>query len=142
MPAFLGRKVERDALYWEHEGNRAVRVGDWKLVAKGAQGPWELYNIAKDRSEQDDLASIHPERVKQLADKWQAYAERANVLPLNPKNPSSQKADKKAFNRKQTRFELKHGDDLDRYKAPFVENRAFSQGCPQPGFDKNDGRDH
>ncbi len=74
----------REAIYWEHEGNRAVRVGAYKLVAKGAKGKWELYNIASDRSEQNDLSAEMPNKVKKLAAMWQAYAERANVLPLNP----------------------------------------------------------
>ena len=56
VPAMMGQPIEREAIYWEHEGNRAVRVGDYKLVAKGAKGNWELYNIAKDRSEQHDLS--------------------------------------------------------------------------------------
>src|SRR5207249_97578 len=42
VPAFANRSLERDALYWEHEGNRAMRVGDWKLVAKGPAALWEL----------------------------------------------------------------------------------------------------
>ncbi|MFV1967167.1 MAG: arylsulfatase [Pirellulaceae bacterium] len=102
VTAFEGKGIDREAIYWEHEGNRAIRVGDWKLVAKGARGAWELYNIAKDRSEQNDLASAHPERAQQLADMWQAFAERAHVLPLNPKHPAKQKkkAGKKVFNRK------------------------------------------
>ncbi|MCC9602439.1 arylsulfatase [Stieleria sp. JC731] len=87
VPTFKGDTIKRDAIYWEHEGNRAIRSGDWKLVAKGAKGQWELYNIAQDRSEQKDLSDQHPEIAKQLSEKWQAYAERANVLPLNPKNP-------------------------------------------------------
>ena len=126
VSAFQGKGIDREAIYWEHEGNRAVRVGDWKLVAKGAGGPWELYNIAQDRSEQNDLASSEPERAEKLAAMWQAYAERANVLPLNPKSPESEKTDKKAFNHKQARFELKQGDDLDQWKAPFVEGRQFA----------------
>lgn len=125
VPAFLGKKIEREAIYWEHEGNRAVRVGDWKLVAKGAQGPWELYNIARDRSEQNDLAAGEPARVKRLSAMWDVWAQRANVLPLNPKaNRNSKK--KSDFNLKQTRFELKSGEDLDRFQAPYVQQRAFS----------------
>ena len=84
VPTFKGLPIQRDAIYWEHEGNRAIRVGDYKLVAKGAKGRWELYNIANDRSEQNDLADEQPERASQLAAMWQAYAERADVLPLNP----------------------------------------------------------
>lgn len=85
-PVFRGQPLKRDAIYWEHEGNRAVRVGDMKLVAKGARGAWELYDLSVDRSEQNDLSAARPELKEQLIAKWQAYAERANVLPLNPRN--------------------------------------------------------
>ncbi|WP_231753271.1 arylsulfatase [Rosistilla carotiformis] len=85
LPTFAGRPLQREAIYWEHEGNRAVRRGDYKLVAKGAEGQWELYNIAADRSEQNDLATQQPQIVKELAALWQAYAERANVFPLKPR---------------------------------------------------------
>ncbi|QDV65622.1 arylsulfatase [Crateriforma conspicua] len=91
QPLLRGESIQRDAIYWEHEGNRAIRMGDWKLVAKKANGPWELYNIAKDRSEQNDLAVQMPERAKEMADRWQQYAQRANVLPLNPKKPAGQR---------------------------------------------------
>ena len=74
--------IDRDAIYWEHEGNRAIRVGDWKLVAKGEKGPWELYDIASDRAELIDLADSQPDRTKKMADMWQAWAKRADVLPL------------------------------------------------------------
>ena len=96
VPAMLGQPIDREAIYWEHEGNRAVRVGDYKLVAKGAKGKWELYNIARDRSEQHDLADTEPDTAKKLKDKWQAYAERANVLPLNPNAKAKAKAKKAA----------------------------------------------
>jgi arylsulfatase len=81
LPVFLGQPIQREAIYWEHEGNRAIRVGDFKLVAKGANGKWELYNLATDRSEQHDLSIEKPFMAKKLAEQWQAYAERANVLP-------------------------------------------------------------
>ncbi len=84
-PLFVGGRIVRDALYWEHEGNRAVRMGDWKLVAKGKQGAWELYDISRDRSEQHDLASRHPDVVDRMSRMWQQWAERAKVLPLNPR---------------------------------------------------------
>lgn len=62
--------IERDSLWWLHEGNRAVRVGDWKLVA--AKGnPWELYDLKTDRAEQHDLATELPERVTELEQVWQ-----------------------------------------------------------------------
>lgn len=79
-PLFEGKPVERGAIYWEHEGNRAIRQGDWKLVAEHG-GPWELYDLATDRSEQRDCAGAEPELATRLADLWQAWADRANVLP-------------------------------------------------------------
>ncbi|HET6573153.1 MAG TPA: arylsulfatase, partial [Fimbriiglobus sp.] len=81
VPAFADKPIERDANYWEHEGNRAVRVGDWKLVAKGPGGKWELYDLKADRTELHDLASANPEKVKELIAKWEAWAKRAKVLP-------------------------------------------------------------
>jgi arylsulfatase len=61
--------VSRDLLWWEHEGNRAIRVGDWKLVAP-ARAAWELYDLAKDRGESNDLAARHPEKVRELDALW------------------------------------------------------------------------
>ena len=81
LPAFAEDTLAREALYFEHEGNRAVRRGPWKLVAQGRDGPWELYDMKRDRSETSNLAAEYPELVQTLADRWQAWAERANVLP-------------------------------------------------------------
>ena len=77
--------VSRDSLWWLHEGNRAVRVGDWKLVAavpslrgrgadaeKAEPGAWELYNLAEDRAETKNLAAEQPEKVRELAAVWTA----------------------------------------------------------------------
>jgi arylsulfatase A-like enzyme len=81
VSAFADKAIERDALFWEHEGNAAVRVGDWKLVRFGRSGNWELYDLSKDRSELNDLSTKQPERVKTLTAKWEAWAERAHVKP-------------------------------------------------------------
>ncbi len=77
--------VARD-LFWEHEGNRAVRSGDWKLVAKHA-GPWELYDLSKDRVEATDLAAKMPDRVKAMSALHGAWAKRIGVepWPVGPK---------------------------------------------------------
>jgi arylsulfatase len=92
LPAFAGKPVKREALFWEHEGNRAIRVGDMKLVAKGAKGPWELYDIGKDRAELHNLVAERPEQAQQLAAQWQTWAERARVLPLNPRKTPAKKS--------------------------------------------------
>jgi arylsulfatase len=79
-PAFADQPIARDAIFWEHEGNRAVRAGEWKLVAKHGQ-PWELYDITTDRVESNDLASKHPEKVNELSALYDAWAKRAMVEP-------------------------------------------------------------
>jgi arylsulfatase len=60
VPAFAGKPVERDYLAWEHERNRAVRAGKWKLVAVHGK-PWELYDLEADRTELTDLAAKMPD---------------------------------------------------------------------------------
>ncbi len=81
-PVMTGKSLQRpQPIFWEHEGNRAVREGKWKIVAKENQ-PWELYDIEADRVEMNNLATKHPDKLKELAAKWDAWAARANVLPL------------------------------------------------------------
>lgn len=79
--AFSGKPIERDALYWEHEGNAAVRAGDFKLVRDGRNAAWELYQIEKDRTELHNLVSEQPEKAAELAAKWESWAVRARVKP-------------------------------------------------------------
>ncbi len=71
VPALLhDETIARDSLWWLHEGHRALRVGDWKIVA-AAGSPWELYDLTSDRSEQHNLAAQMPDKAKQLASLWQ-----------------------------------------------------------------------
>ena len=72
-------------LAWEHESNRALREGKWKLVSLAA-APWELYDMDSDRVEMNDLAAAQPERVKDMSAKWEAWAKRTNVVP-RPEGP-------------------------------------------------------
>jgi arylsulfatase A-like enzyme len=81
VPAFADKPIERDTIYWEHEGNADVRVGDWKLVRMGREGAWELYNLKADRTELRNLAAQEPNRAAELLAKWNAWAKRTNVLP-------------------------------------------------------------
>ncbi|MFM7180849.1 MAG: arylsulfatase [Verrucomicrobiales bacterium] len=81
LPAFKGNPLQREhPIFFEHEGNQAVRDGKWKLV-RLHKGSWELYNLEQDRSELHDLAAKQPERVKQLEAQWKAWAQRADVVP-------------------------------------------------------------
>ena len=72
--------VTHEYLWWCHQGNRAIRVGDWKLVAEGDKGPWELYDLRTDRSESANLADKHPEKVWELAERWDRAAEEFRLL--------------------------------------------------------------
>ncbi len=81
VDAFSGRPIKREALYWEHEGNRAIRAGRWKLVAKGPVGPWELYDLDADRTELHDLAPTEPKRVVEMVAKWETWAKRVGAVP-------------------------------------------------------------
>ena len=82
-PAFAGSPLARTApIFFEHEGNAALRRGDDKLVRLGGQGAWELYNLKADRTEQHNLAATQPALVTELATLWETWARRANVLPV------------------------------------------------------------
>lgn len=86
LPAFDNKELDRELLFWEHEANCAIRVGDWKLVRKGNMRsgevlPWELYDLRSDRSELKDLAQSDPDRVQDLAAQWEAFAKHARALP-------------------------------------------------------------
>lgn len=96
LPAMKGRSLKREQpICWEHEANRAIRDGKWKLVAKENQS-WELYDMDKDRSELHDLAAKNPRKVAELATKWDAWAARSDVLPLGAwrgERPAAKKAE-------------------------------------------------
>jgi arylsulfatase len=72
------RRAPHDALYWEHEGNRAVREGDWKLVSR-FPGQWELYDLKGDRTEMNNLIQQQPKVAARLEAKYTAWAKRAQV---------------------------------------------------------------
>ncbi len=118
--AFKGGEIEREALFWEHEGNCAVRRGDWKLVRKEDRA-WELYNIAEDRSELRDRAAEKPELAKELAALFDAYAERADVAPVGTWRAN--RKPKRLSTRE--RFELKSGDRLPQDEAPNIAGRGI-----------------
>jgi arylsulfatase A-like enzyme len=68
-------------IFWEHEGNRAVRLDRWKLVALQGQ-PWELYDMKTDRTELTNVAGIYPEKVRDLSGMYDEWALRCSVVPF------------------------------------------------------------
>ena len=81
LPILEGkRRAGHPFIAWEHEGNRALRQGDWKLVSKHPGG-WELYNIAQDRTETNDLAASQPDRVRKMSALYDQWAAKCGVLP-------------------------------------------------------------
>ena len=90
-----GSREGHEAIFWEHEGNRAVRKGPWKLVSRFGQGDdgngeWELYDLEEDRSEMNDLAGQNRARVGELADLYDAWSRRAGIVPWNQLATTSQ----------------------------------------------------
>jgi arylsulfatase len=80
VPALAGDgAVSRGDLWWLHEGNRAVRVGDLKLVAS-RDGAWELYDLRRDRAESNDLAARQPAKVRELERLWNRRLDEARAL--------------------------------------------------------------
>ncbi len=96
VPYFKGQNpINHETIYWEHEGNKAIMDGDWKLVTRLGYS-WELYNIVEDRTELKDLCSKYPDVARDLADKWQKWAEEVGVVPWSktgttPKIPDYKK---------------------------------------------------
>ncbi len=88
LPLFTGNTLKRDTLFWEHEGNRAIRIGDWKLVSRGKplapyRGNWQLYDLNNDRAEQNDRSDEFPEKVKTMSEAWNEWATKSDVFPLD-----------------------------------------------------------
>ncbi len=87
QPAFAADAViERDSLWWLHEENRALRIGDWKLVAARGE-PWSLYDLSQDRAEQRDLAAEFPDRVRAMAENWQRQTDQFTALARSADPP-------------------------------------------------------
>jgi arylsulfatase len=80
VPTFANQSHIRPVLYWEHEGNSAVRKGKWKLVCE-YPGVWELYDMESDRTEMHDLSAVQPDVVRELTQLYELWAEGCNVLP-------------------------------------------------------------
>jgi arylsulfatase len=96
VPAFAkDGSVAHDYFWWYHIGNRAIRVGDWKLVAAD-QSPWELFDLRSDRSETKNLAAEHPEKVKELDSAWTRHADEFRALAVQDLPPGKAGAKGKA----------------------------------------------
>ena len=90
LKALKGEETSRAPMFFEHNGNRAVIKGNWKLVSEGIQKPpytkaWELYDLSQDRAEAHNLIDKNTEKTKTLENLWNSWAEDNNVLPINGK---------------------------------------------------------
>ncbi|MEQ1841028.1 MAG: sugar-binding domain-containing protein, partial [Verrucomicrobiales bacterium] len=118
-PAFTGGPLNRNQpLFSEHETNASVRDGNWKLVGESVAMPdgtqakqWELYDLAEDRTELNNLAATNPGKVKELAAKWESWAARVGVYPRAEGQPNVKVAETKA---------------VAESDPPQIEGRAFS----------------
>jgi arylsulfatase len=76
-PVFRGEtRAPHEALYWNAPRNQAIRMGPWKLVNASRGSPWELYNLDSDGTETQDLKEKYPQRVRDMAARWQEWAGR------------------------------------------------------------------
>ena len=93
LPMIRGEAGNTDRTFcWEHEGNRAIRKGRWKLVTLADAPRWELYDIDADRAEGHDLAGMHPDVVRELAAEYDRWASRCGVVPwpeISAKRPKT-----------------------------------------------------
>jgi arylsulfatase A-like enzyme len=80
--------VEHDSFWWLHEGNRALRAGNWKVVAAGKDSPWELYDLSSDRPEGKDRAKDRPEKVRELVAIWTKQFEEYSALAARDLPPA------------------------------------------------------
>lgn len=80
VPVLNGGKLPSRPLYFLYDTDRGLREGDWKLVSF-QRNPWELYNLAEDRTEQHNLASQNPEVRDRLAKLWFQMAEIVDMAP-------------------------------------------------------------
>jgi arylsulfatase A-like enzyme len=79
QPAFEGKPLARkEPIFWEHEGNKAIRDGKWKLVLRHRQ-PWQLFDMEADRTEQHDLIKQEPVLAAKLEAAWNNWARRTFV---------------------------------------------------------------
>jgi len=85
--------IARDPFWWLHDGNRAIRAGDWKLVA-AAGDPWELYDLKSDRAEQHNLAKNMPDKVKELTELWQKQTDAISELVRKSNGEKAEKREK------------------------------------------------
>ena len=83
--------VSHDELWWQHEGNRALRMGDFKLVAAGDNADWELYDLSKDRGESNNLAGQMPDKVKELEARWKQRWQEFGDLARKDAPPAPEK---------------------------------------------------
>ena len=94
VPAFENKPLNRQAIYWEHEGNRAVRMGKWKLVSKADKNnmkwdqmeelifeDWELYDMVLDRTETKNISNRYPDKVKIMSSMWMSWAKKTGAIP-------------------------------------------------------------
>ena len=90
--AFGGQNWQREQpIFWEHEGNCAIRHGQFKLVCRNANA-WELYDMEKDRTEQVDLSAHNPRLIKKMSHEFEVWSAQVGVQPWDVMWPKLQAA--------------------------------------------------
>lgn len=85
LPAIGGGKIKSRELFFEHQGSCAIISGHWKLVRAGRNDAWELIDLSTDPFETKDLSGQYPKLARKLETRWNKWAEKSNVFPLENK---------------------------------------------------------
>lgn len=141
-PAFTGAPLERgEPLFAEHETNASVRERNWKLVGESVAMPdgtqarqWELYDLAKDRTEMNNLAAAHPEKVRELAAKWEDWAARVGVYPRAEGQPPVKKSNAAVAEPNPPQIEGRAFSATVTLRNPEPEGVALAHGGNQFGY--------
>ncbi len=124
VPALDDKPIEREAIYWEHEGNRAVRMDRWKLVAAHGDD-WQLHDMHADRTETKDLSTQKPELRAQMIAMYDAWASRSDVLPWRPRRPADYEPPSLPY--PPTWEQLRRGVDIGSRRELFVDRHLIER---------------
>ncbi len=124
LPAMRGGQIEARGIGFDHQGAHAWRKGDWKIVwSKRMPNDirWELYNLAEDRCELNDLAAVYPKRVEEMTSEWTAWARRVGVIWENNESAKNNSQLENA-----TIAATKDSPEQEKVETPKIANRSIS----------------
>jgi arylsulfatase A-like enzyme len=125
-PVLEGRRVDnRPPIHLLFSADRGLRDGDWKLVSFQSS-PWELYHVADDRTELNNLAETHPERLREMVAQWNEMAEKVLHAPAKSYGPVKDAPQLPHQHREWTYFDARTPEEYIRRRGPATPQRSNS----------------